>query len=250
MIFKRVFRQAAAARVVNLPRAGHGETIVRSRNSESRPGRPLPGDYINAVHVSRRLRIGRCPPSFLAVLGSDGPVDGRVECHVGALACRRRGRERRYYYRKHTFHPPTSVRGFFVLFERKNRAKRRGRERTGEEERGVPVEVTKQLLRLKGAKESGKVRLCARIPKIRGSIHVDGLLALSWVLQSCSGRPPFGLSCSPSSYLVEVAPFFCGAGRTFVYFLLVEDTAVGKNGRGMFAFLHSLIFEICWLNWI
>lgn len=100
MIFKRVFRQAVAAGVVNLPRhVGRGETIVRSRNSESRPGRPLPGDYINAVDTSRRLRIGRCPPPFLAILGSDG----RVECHVEALVCRvRRSRERRYDYRKHT----------------------------------------------------------------------------------------------------------------------------------------------------
>lgn len=50
------------ASVVNLPRSsfGSGEIIVRSRNSKRRPGRPLPKDYINAVSVSRRLRIGRC----------------------------------------------------------------------------------------------------------------------------------------------------------------------------------------------
>lgn len=66
MIFSYTFRQTAAVGVVNLPRSsvGSGETIARSRNRERRPRRPLPRDYIN---TSRRLRIGRCPPPFLAV---------------------------------------------------------------------------------------------------------------------------------------------------------------------------------------
>lgn len=74
---------------------GSGETIVRSRNSDGRPGRPLPGDYINAVDASRRLRIGRCPPPSLLAVRSDG----RMECHVGTLAC---SKPRRYDYRKHS----------------------------------------------------------------------------------------------------------------------------------------------------
>lgn len=54
------------ASVINLPRSsfGSGEIIVQSRNSQRRPGRPLPRDYINAVSVSRRLRIGRCSLPF------------------------------------------------------------------------------------------------------------------------------------------------------------------------------------------
>lgn len=68
------------ASVVNLSRSsfGSGEIIVRSRNSKRRPGRPLPRDYINAVSVSRRLRIGRCSPSFPRRLETK-----RLEYHVG-----------------------------------------------------------------------------------------------------------------------------------------------------------------------
>lgn len=157
MIFKRVFRQAAAAvaaaaGVVNLPRAGRGETIVRSRNSERRPGRLLPRDYINAVDASRRLRIGRCPPPFLASPSSTRADDGRTSGWTdvwnatwGPLACR--GRERRYDYRKHTFLLPTSAHGFFVssASERTNQEESKGKRKSEKEGEGERVETTTQL---------------------------------------------------------------------------------------------------------
>lgn len=111
MIFSCMFRQTAG--VVNLPRSSlrNSETIAQSRNSERRPERPLPRDYINA---SRRLRIGRCPPPFLAVRPTPTDVWNVTwgPLRVGAA----------YDYRKH--HPSSHLGEW--IFRAARARKRRG----------------------------------------------------------------------------------------------------------------------------
>lgn len=124
MIFSCMFRQTAS--VVNLPRSslGSGETIARSRNSEHRPGHPLPKDYINA---SRRLQIGRCPLPFLAARPTQTDVEEMWNATWGPL---RVGAA--YDYRKH---PSSHLGRFFVLRERENEEEKSfeaGRDNNGE----------------------------------------------------------------------------------------------------------------------